>query len=171
MKKEKAMKTALIVSGALTLIICGVMNLYLIPAIESTTQGLRIFDMCSFGYTYEDAVKMVSLLSEDGKSIYLFRQLPLDFFYPVAYMAFFSLTIIKLRKDKKILLVLPALLMLCDYTENIFSEIMLRTDFSAGTARAASSVTVTKTILMYAVIAVILILLFMYFRGKKRNNS
>ncbi|MGN0443889.1 MAG: hypothetical protein ACI4F5_04650, partial [Acutalibacteraceae bacterium] len=106
MKKQNAIKTALIVSGALTVIICCVMNFCLIPIIESPTEGIRMFDMNSFGYSYETAKKFVSLLSAEGLDTYLHKQLPLDFIYPAVYSVFFSLAIIKL-KGKKFLTAFP----------------------------------------------------------------
>ncbi len=45
MKSRKGLITAVIICGALTAVICGVMNLYLIPAVESEAGGLRCFDM------------------------------------------------------------------------------------------------------------------------------
>lgn len=160
MRSEKTKTVLLILSGIATLGICGVMNLYLIPLIERTTNGIRMFDMQSFGYTYDTAKEFVSLLSEQGRDTFLHRQLPLDFFYPVAYGAFFMLALHKLTPGKKGLLILPAALMLCDYAENIGSIVMLKTDFSAAAAHAGCAFTVAKTLLMYAVIALILILFF-----------
>lgn len=158
MKKTKTVP--LIVTGALTLLICGVMNFYLIPLIEQTTNGIRMFDMQSFGYTAETAREFLRLLSEEGRNTFLHKQLPLDFFYPVAYGAFFLLALKKLTPDKKGLLILPAVLMLCDYAENIVSILMLTTDFSAAVAHAGCAFTVAKSLIMYAVIALILILFF-----------
>lgn len=158
MKKKNMVKYALIVSGALTLVICTVMNFYLLPLIESTTEGIKAFDMNSFGYSFEQAKRFVSLLDERGLSFYLHVQLPLDFVYPIAYTTFFSLALLKLTKNKKYLLAFPLLLMASDYTENVFSIIMLKTDFVSSVARTASTVTVIKTALMY--ITIILVLVF-----------
>lgn len=167
MKREKLIKPILIISGALTLIICGVMNFYLIPLIESATQGIRMFDMQSFGYSFETAKSFVSLLSSKGLDTYLHKQLPLDFFYPVVYTVFFSLSLIKL-KAKKPLIVLPLFLMVCDYCENIFSEIMLRTDFTRTVAGVASAFTVIKSLLMYAVIIIVLIYFVRWIISRKK---
>lgn len=171
MKKQNAIKTALIVSGALTAIICCVMNFYLIPIIESTTEGIRMFDMNPFGYSYETAKKFVSLLSAEGLDIYLHKQLPLDFIYPAVYSAFFSLAIMKL-KGKKFLTAFPIALAVCDYAENILTEIMLRTDFSEKTAHIASIITVCKSALMYAVFMIIITLVVLRaVRAKKRKGK
>lgn len=170
MKKNQLLKSVLIISGALTVIICGVMNFYLIPLIESTTQGIKMFDMQSLGYTFETAKSFVSLLSEEGLHTYLYKQLPLDFFYPVAYTVFFSLSLIRL-KAKKPLLAFPLLLMVCDYCENIFSEIMLRTDFSYQTAKIASFFTVCKSVLMYVTIVLVIVYLVKWIISKNKNKK
>lgn len=168
MKKQNAIKTALIVSGALTAIICCVMNFCLIPIIESSTEGIRMFDMNSFGYSFETAKKFVSLLSAEGLDTYLHKQLPLDFIYPAVYLVFFSLAIIKL-KGKKFLVTFPFTLAVCDYAENIMTEIMLRTDFSEKTAHVASIITVCKSVLMYAVFIIIIALVIL--RAVRENRK
>ena len=169
MRSEKTKTVLLIFAGIATLGICGVMNLYLIPLIERTTNGIRMFDMQSFGYTYDTAKEFVSLLSEQGRDTFLHRQLPLDFFYPVAYGAFFLLALKKLTPDKKGLLILPAVLMLCDYAENACSIVMLKTDFSAAIAHAGCAFTVAKSLIMYAVIALILVLFIIKIVKRKKN--
>lgn len=157
MKKSKISTVILIISAVITLGICAVMNLYLIPGIEKSAGGLTVFDMNTFGYTYEQAKAFVSALTPDGLSLYLHIQLPLDFFYPVAYTACFVLCLIKL-KSKKATLALPAILAVCDYAENILSIKMLTGEFSKLTANIAAGFTVVKSLVMYAVIAIILVL-------------
>lgn len=161
MKNKKKVTILLIISGALTLAICAVMNLYLIPAIESSTQGIRCFDM-NFGYSYEKATQFLQLLSEEGSNIYLTRQLPLDFFYPIAYGLFFSLLLLRLGQNRKIFLLFPILLMVSDYCENVHIYMMLNADASALpqlTVSIASAATMVKTVLMYVCILLILVLL------------
>ena len=157
-KPNKMTKALIIISGALTAVICLVMNLILIPQIESTTEGFRCFDMNSFGYTYEQAQQFLALLSEQGRNTYLHIQLPLDFVYPIAYCIFFSLAILYLSKRKTLLIAAPILLAAFDYTENICSIIMLKsTELSKSLASFASFVTVFKSVLMYISIGIILV--------------
>ncbi|MGN0443377.1 MAG: hypothetical protein ACI4F5_02020, partial [Acutalibacteraceae bacterium] len=52
-------------------------------------------------------------------------------------------------------------LALCDYAENILTEIILRTDFSEKTAHIASIITVCKSALMYAVFIIIIALVIL----------
>ena len=168
MKRLKPYLPVLIVSGALTVIICGVMNLSFIPAIESATQGIRCFDM-NFGYSYETATRFLSLLSEEGRSIYLTKQLPLDFFYPVAYGVFFSLLLVKLS-GKKAAIVLPALLAACDYCENICVYKMLAAAPPQRTLVSIASVaTSAKTVLMYLCFLLIIALLVKRIVTKRKS--
>ncbi len=172
MKNAKKLKTALIVSGVLTAAICGVMNFYLIPLIEQTTEGLRCFDMNSTGYTLEQAQRFLALLGERGRNIYLHAQLPLDLFYPVAYTAFFVSAIYALRGKASALFALPAALALCDYTENVCSIIMLRAmEVSAGLARFASTVTVLKSALMAAVFLLLAVLFIRWLIKRKKQKA
>ena len=170
MNKKTAI-VLLIVSGVLTLGICAVMNLYLIPAIESSTQGIRCFDM-NFGYSYEKATQFVSLLSEEGRRVYLTRQLPLDFFYPIAYGVFFSLLLTVLSGEKTKLMVFPVLLAVFDYSENVCVLRMLTADSITPALVAVSSAsTIIKTILMYLCIVLILALIIRKLVNRQKQQK
>ena len=166
---SKKGKTLLIISGVLTVLICGVMNVYLLPSIEASTQGIRCFDM-NFGYDYDTAARFLSLLTPEARSLYLHVQLPLDFVYPLAYGAFFIGLLTRLAGKLFPLCVLPAVLMVCDYTENICSIMMLTaSELSPSLAGFASAVTSVKTILMYAVFAVIIVCIIVKFVKRKKQ--
>lgn len=169
MKSNKAIKPLLIVSGALTAVICAVMNLYLIPVIESTTNSIRCFDM-NFGYGFDEAVGFLSSISDKGRNVYLHIQLPLDFVYPIVYCTFFVLLIYVLEAKKSALTVLPAVLAVFDYAENICVAVMLgRGAISKTFVAFASTFTAVKTLLMYICFAIIIILAVMKIK-KKRNR-
>ncbi len=155
-------------SGALTVIICAVMNLITIPHIESVTQGIRCFDM-NPGYTYEAAEKFISLLG-DMRDYYLHVQLPLDFVYPVVYTVFFILLLVMLTGRFMPLCLLPLALAAFDFTENILTIVMLKSAvLSRGVVAFASAVTSIKTILMYSVFAIIIVCIS--FRIVKRRKG
>ncbi len=159
MKKQNRIIPVLIISGIITAVIAVIMNLYLIPEIEKAAGGLKCFDM-RFGYTYDDAKAFLGALSADGRALYSGIQLPLDFVYPIAYGVFFiSLTYFLLKK-KTPLFVLPGLLMIFDYIENICIAIMLKDgDLTVSLVSVASVATVIKTVLMYGCFLMIIILL------------
>ena len=164
-------KIVMIVSGALTAAICLVMNLMLIPKIEAGTNGIRCFDM-NFAYDFETVKQFLSLLSENGRRIYLNVQLPLDFFYPIAYGVFFCLALYSLSKGRKALLAFPLLLAAFDYAENICVLLLLRSaEPSPALAAAASAATTSKTVLMYVTILLILVFLVRYLVKKRSAQA
>ena len=169
MRSVKKSTILLIVSGVLTAGICLVMNLWLMPAIERTTEGLRCFDMNSFGYTFEQAQRFLALLDERGRDLYLHVQLPLDFFYPVAYTAFFMTAICKLNGRATPLLAVPAALAVFDYVENVCTIRMLRAmEVTQKAAAFSSAVTVTKSALMTVTFVMLAALLLRYLL-RRRN--
>lgn len=171
MQKKKAVTAALVISGALTVVICAVMNFCLIPQIEASTQGIRCFDMNATGYTFEQAQKFLSLLSEEGRDVYLHSQLPLDFVYPAAYGVFFVLLIASLCGKFSVVCFFPILLALCDYCENTCTIQMLRAEsLSASLASFASFMTVCKSALMYVTFAVIILLIILKIRKKGKTR-
>ncbi len=81
MKQKKIENYLFILSAILTVLICVIMNLFFIPSIERNVDGIRMFDMNTLGYTFEQARQFVASLQPDARDIYLTRQLPLDLFY------------------------------------------------------------------------------------------
>lgn len=162
----------LIVSGFFTLLIMAVMNILLIPSIEAGTEGMRFFDMNSFGYSYESAETFLTTLSAQGKETALNIQLPLDFVYPVVYTLFFILLMRTLSKKRTVFEAIPAILFVSDYTENICTEIMLRGDhLSSGLAGFASTVTIIKSMLMYITFLVLIIMLIRMIKNKVQKKQ
>ena len=171
MKRENLKKTA-VISGILTVILTAVMDFALFPMIEKTTEGLRSFDLCSFGYPPEQAERFLSLLSEEGRSVYLNVQLPLDFIYPFVYTAFFISMMALFSAKWKATSVFPVLLFVLDYAENILSVIMLKSEtFSRGIATAASAVTVAKTVFMTLTAVVIVVQIIVFCLKNKKTKA
>ncbi len=160
-----------LVSAAGTLIICAIMNFYLIPLIEESTCGIRCFDM-NFAYSFESAKLFLSLISERGMDTYLHIQLPLDFIYPLVYTIFFAFLITKLTRQITILSFLPCFLAVLDYTENICTIIMLKSASSSETlASIGSIVTSVKTTIMYLIFVIIIACFVYYLVMKKRSQK
>ena len=142
-------KFLLIVSAALTAAVCLVMNFALIPSIERGAGGLRCFDMKGY-YSPEYAREFLAAISSEAREIYRFRQLPLDFFYPVVYSLFFIGAFTRLRKKLGAPALLPLLLAAFDYAENICEARLLSADSLIPAVAAAGGVcTAVKTALMY----------------------
>lgn len=166
---KKTEKILLYVSAALTAAICLIMNFVLIPKIESSTGGIRCFDM-NFAYSFDTAKKFLSLLSDEGRSVYLGIQLPLDFIYPIAYCTLFILVLLRLS-DKKAFCALPVLLAVFDYAENVCSIIMLKSaELSPALVGFASVMTSAKTVLMYVIILIIIVLWVIKTKNRKTQH-
>lgn len=171
LKENEMKKKIIIISGAITAIICLVMNIILIPKIQSCADSIPIFDM-NFNYSYDTAIAFLEALSKEGRELYLNVQLPLDFVYPCAYCIFFSLLLFSLSRGKKLLIAAPVLLAISDYIENICSVIMLKASKpNASLISFASTVTVIKTLLMYGVFIMIIAFIIYYFATKKKHQS
>lgn len=161
----------LIISGAITLIITGIMNLLLFPIIEDGTAGMRFFDMNTTGYSVEACREFLSSLSVQGRGVALHIQLPLDFVYPVIYTVFFIAAIWALTGKKSKLNLLPLLLFITDYIENICSVKILNSSMpSDSIIKFASTVTLLKNILMYLIFGIIAVL-FIIFLVKKTKEK
>ena len=170
--ERRSLKLIAIISGALTVIITAVMNIVLFPLIEKNTEGIRSFDMNSFGYSYETARKFLELIGDEGRRIYLHIQLPLDFVYPVVYLVFFLSMMYLFGKKAKITKIFPVLLFIVDCIENTCSIVMLKSGvLSEKLVSFASTVTITKTILMYLTFVIIIVQIIMYAVAKKKEQS
>lgn len=175
--RKKIILGLLIASGVATIVICLVMNFALIPRIEQpNAQGnppIHCFDMCTTGYTVEDARAFVNWLSPEAMHTYLHVQLPLDFFYPIFYTLFFSLLWVVLHGKPNLFLAMPVGLAVCDYVENSLVIAMLRNpSFPRAVARVASWATMLKTALMYLTILILVIaIVFCIIRAVRRKRQ
>jgi hypothetical protein len=171
--RKKLSIAILVVSGVATVVICCVMNFVLIPKIEAGNPPIRCFDMCTTGYTVEDAHAFIDWLSPEARHIYLDVQLPLDFFYPIFYTVFFVFLWIVLHGKPNLFVAVPSALAVCDYIENSLVITMLKNpDFSPVIARVASWATMLKTALMYITILVLVFaMIFCVLRALRRRHQ
>lgn len=168
MKKRTVL---LIATGVLTAAICLIMNTVYIPQIEAAAQGLKCFDM-RFGYSVEEARQFLTALAQEGKEVYLTKQLPLDCVYPLVYASFFALLFRALYGKKTALVFLPVLLAAADYVENVSVLLMLRHNpvyLSDVQVKIASGATIVKTVLMYLCFLLIVVLLIAYLVRRKKS--
>lgn len=105
---------------------------YSIPKVMSFSGGLPLFDMSPMGYSYENALTLLGQLGEEGRHTYLSLQLVLDLFYPALFgLCYFFLCQWLIKRGgltSRIWLVislLPALVCLFDYAENVGIWLML----------------------------------------------
>lgn len=97
-----------------------------IPMVMSYSGGLKILDMMPMGYDSSYVKSFFDALGEEGRNLYLYRQIPLDMLFPGLMGITFSLIIAYiLRYINKLgslwfyLALLPLLAGIFDYCENI----------------------------------------------------
>lgn len=64
------------------MIVYFVMLFYTIPQVAKYAPGMNLFDLSPTGYSFEYANELLHTLGSDGRDLYLYKQLPLDFIYP-----------------------------------------------------------------------------------------
>ncbi|MGL6313501.1 hypothetical protein [Vibrio sp. WXL103] len=145
-----------IMSLVLTNVVYAVMLGYTIPTLMVYSSGLPIFDMSPSGYSYEQAITLLENLGEAGREFYLV-QLALDSVYPAlfgfSYFALFQWILNKAAISSRLwqwLSVVPIAAALFDYSENVSIWLMLSsfTNLSEGLVKAASGLTIAKSMLV-----------------------
>lgn len=138
----------------LTMAVYLLMLLVTIPRVQNYAPDTALFDLSPAGYSHAQAMTLLESLGHDGRQLYLFPQLALDFVYPGLFAICFSLMLVwvyskRVRSDSKVLYlaVLPALGGLFDYIENILIIRMITTfpDVTKGLVSAASGSTLLKS--------------------------
>lgn len=137
------------------------MLLVTIPQVQAYAPGKALFDLSPTGYSYQEAVSLLETLGEEGRQVYLTRQIPLDFIYPGLFAAAYSLMLAWIfqrgfSEESPIFLLtlIPLAGGLFDYFENIGIILMLTTfpTISSVLVTIASVFTVMKsmsTIIFY----------------------
>lgn len=175
MLQKYATGKVVLVLFVLTMIIYLIMIFYSIPSVVSFAPELVLFDMSPTGYSHQSAVELLSVLGPEGRSIYLTKQLPLDFIYPGLFAITYSLLLAWLflkstSHQSKIfyLTMVPILAGVCDYSENVFIIIMINSfpDVSSIIVGIASLFTIMKSSFTSIFFLLFLWALFMYFKNK-----
>ncbi len=139
---------------ALTMAVYLTMLLYTIPAVTAFAPEFPIFDLSPSGYLFSYANELLDKLGNEGRNIYLHRQLPLDFIYPGLFAVTYSLLLVWLfRKyfnmNSKVYYLgfVPILAGVFDYLENIFIIKMINSfpDLQMNTVKIASTLTILKS--------------------------
>lgn len=136
-----------------------------IPAVEKYTNGMNLFDLQPFGYSFSYAVSLLETLGEEGRSAYLTRQLPLDLLYPggmgLTGAVFIALLVRNKTRNASFMICLPLIAALMDYMENIMVITMLlqAPEPSYWAVSAGSLFTILKSLISTAYYVVLLVLL------------
>lgn len=130
--------------------------------------GEPAFDMRPFGYSYESAGNFLEALGEQGRNIYLMRQIPLDILYPALLalssagaLLWLSRTFGRTARFYRAAAAVAFVAALADYVENVLIVWMLNAgaDLSPSLVSAASMATVAKSTLSTIVFTALLVAL------------
>lgn len=121
------------------------LTMYFFMPIIQEGVSVQMFDLTMFkGFDLAHAQTFVNELSTQGRTYYLFLQIPLDFLYPLLVSTFFYLFFLDQTRNKKFA-VIGYSSMMFDYLENIFVIIILtRATLTNELVSVASVVTIIK---------------------------
>ena len=165
------------------IIVYFIMLLYTIPQVSAYAPGINLFDLSPTGYSFEYAIKLLDTLGRDGRELYLYRQLPLDFIYPGLFagscsllLSWLFLTTQKTNSKLFYFCYIPVAAGLFDYFENIFIVSILRDEasypnVSEVSVSLASTMTIVKSVLTTAFFVLLIIGVILNLKKKwKRSN-
>ncbi len=141
------------------------MLLYTIPKVASFAPEIALFDLSLTGYSHEHAITLLGTLGQEGRNVYLYQQLPVDFIYPGLFAVSNALLLAwlfakRFKSNSKIfyLAIVPVLGGLFDYLENINIVRMIQSfpDVSQELVATASTFTVLKSAFITAFFVVLL---------------
>lgn len=171
-EKRSNLKLA-VFSFLLASLVYAVMITITIPYISKDINNLAIFDMRPMGYSVNDALEILDNLSTDRLKYYKTVQLSLDILYPflVAIYGLFAFAEIRKKiKITKLSYILPIMICVFDYLENMMIYIMLVGNSSPIIIKTASSFTIIKS-MSTVVFQTILIICLIYIFIKKIRNK
>ncbi len=163
----------------LTMAVFSLMIMFTIPKVESFASGIPLFDMSPAGYSYQQAISLLESLGEDGRNVYLFQQLPVDFVYPGLFAISYALLLTWLfaksfATNSKIffLALVPVLGGFFDYLENIGIIIMINAfpNISQGLVAVVNIFTLLKSAFTTGFYILLLVGIF-YFIIRKINMT
>ena len=148
------------------IIVYFIMLLYTIPQVSAYAPGINLFDLSLTGYSFEYAVKLLDTLGSEGRELYLYRQLPLDFIYPGLFAVSCSLLLswlfLKTQQTNSKLFYfcyIPVAAGCFDYFENIFIVSILTSypNVSEVSISIASVMTIVESVLTTAFFVLLII--------------
>lgn len=166
----------------LTNLVYALMLLVTIPKTMAFSNGLKLLDMMPLGYSPEYIKKLLETLGEQGRQVYLTKQIPVDMIYPLLFGLSYSLMMGYFLKKLSLfhsfyyyLCFLPVIAGVSDYIENFGIMTMLNSypDLSPFLMKVTNVFTVVKSIStsVYFIALLITLLLFGIQTLKKRKKA
>lgn len=142
-----------------------------IPNTMEYAKGMKLLDMIPTGYDWEYVNELFTNLGEEGRSVYLTNQIPLDMIYPLLFgasycllLGYFLKKLQKLKSPYSYLCLFPIIAGFSDYLENIGIIMMLKSfpEISATLVNVTNTFSITKSVLtsLYFVILTIVLISF-----------
>ena len=148
------------------------------PVIQANLGELQMFDMMKNGYDVSIAERILAVMGEEGRNLYLHVQMPIDFVYPVLMAVVYYLVLVKTSTTFRYsYYVFPMLLILCDWMENVCIIWMLSGhEVTSGLVAFCNVCTRTKAIvgdyiLYFASLIGIVVYLVRWFRNRHINKN
>lgn len=148
------------------------------PVIQENLGELQMFDMMKNGYDVSIAERILAVMGEEGRNLYLHVQMPIDFVYPVLMAVVYYLVLVKTSTTFRYsYYVFPVLLILCDWMENICIIWMLSGHMvTRGLVAFCNICTRTKAIvgdyiLYFASLIGIVVYVIRWFRNRHINKN
>lgn len=172
--KKHASGKVVMVCGLVTLLVFLVMSLYTFPTVEYFAPGFILFDLSLTGYSYEYALSLLNALGAEGRDVYRYLQLPVDFVFPVCLAISSALLLVWIFSKgfapvAKIFYVsvLPFIGGFFDYLENISIARMIHSypNVSNELVSASSAFTQLKTFFTVMAFLFLLVGIFRAFRN------
>ena len=159
----------------LTNLVYGFMLLITIPQVMSFSGGMKIFDLMPMGYGPEYAGSLLQKLGIEGRSAYLYNQIPVDLIYPFLFgitycllLAYLLNQLNSLKAESFYLCTLPLMAGLFDYLENlgIINLLVSYPHLSVHSIQITNFFTVFKSLLS-TISFIVLIMILIIFGFKK----
>ncbi len=158
-----------------------VMLFITIPKVMNFSNGMKLLDMMPTGYSADYVNKLFDTLGEQGRNVYLYKQLPMDMIYPFLFaisscllLAYFLNKLNKLDSNYFYLCFIPVCAGIFDYAENIGIITMLNRypNISNLLSKATNVSSIIKSFstTVYFLILLLLFILFgirFFFRNRK----
>lgn len=154
-----------------------------IPKTMKFSNGMKLLDMLPTGYNQDYVNELLMTLGEQGRHIYLTKQIPVDMIYPLLFgltysllLAYFLKKLNKLKPPFSYLCLLPIIAGIADYAENIGIITMLNsypdlTTYIVQTSSTFSVIKSTSTSLFFIALIVTFIILGIKFFKRNRIST
>ena len=155
------------------------MLLVTIPHLHKITNGVKIIDMMPAGYNFDYVNQLMEALGETGRHYYLFRQIPIDLFFPFFFalsncliIAWFLKKLNRLNSQWSLACYLPFFAGFFDYAENfsVISIINNYPELNESTIRLSNLFSILKSSLT-TISLLILLSVFLIYQFNRFSKS